>query len=210
MDRLCILRDELAITARQNDTSAPVSPLRIKMCLSLKTNPHSAVLREARSRGFLAECISIAEVRWALRQGFRPQDIVLTGPGKLWQGQQRQGHSSNKITEFGTEAETDALIDTESGTFRAIFADSLCDLRTIVNQVRARGRLNETHGNTESQEIHMATDDENESEGTHRPDYKVGEKVLVYPASEVVGIRWTPLMPCSQAQHSRYISNFVL
>ncbi|HEX8528046.1 hypothetical protein, partial [Allosphingosinicella sp.] len=51
---------------------------------SIKTNPDPRLIRLARENGFLAEAISLAEVQSALEAGFRPDEVILNGPGKWW------------------------------------------------------------------------------------------------------------------------------
>ena len=52
--------------------------LQTQLCLSVKTQPHVAVLRAAEEAGFHAECISMAEVHAAHAAGFDTTRIVLT------------------------------------------------------------------------------------------------------------------------------------
>jgi diaminopimelate decarboxylase len=51
---------------------------------SIKTNPDARLIKLALDNGFLAEAISLAEVQKALEVGFRPDQVVLNGPGKWW------------------------------------------------------------------------------------------------------------------------------
>ena len=51
---------------------------------SIKTNPDERLIRLARENGFLAEAISLMEVQAALKVGFRPDEVILNGPGKWW------------------------------------------------------------------------------------------------------------------------------
>jgi diaminopimelate decarboxylase len=51
---------------------------------SIKTNPDERLLRLALKNGFLAEAISLLEVQKALKVGFKPEQVVLNGPGKWW------------------------------------------------------------------------------------------------------------------------------
>ncbi|HEX8651584.1 MAG TPA: ATP-grasp domain-containing protein [Pyrinomonadaceae bacterium] len=51
---------------------------------SIKTNPDERLLKLARESGFLAEAISLLEVQKALKSGFKPEEVVLNGPGKWW------------------------------------------------------------------------------------------------------------------------------
>ncbi|MBA2771932.1 MAG: ATP-grasp domain-containing protein, partial [Sphingomonas sp.] len=51
---------------------------------SIKTNPDERLIRLALDNGFLAEAISLLEVHKALEVGFRPDQVILNGPGKWW------------------------------------------------------------------------------------------------------------------------------
>jgi diaminopimelate decarboxylase len=51
---------------------------------SIKTNPDPRLIRLARASGFLAEAISLLEVKAALDAGFRPDEVILNGPAKWW------------------------------------------------------------------------------------------------------------------------------
>ena len=51
---------------------------------SIKTNPDERMIRLARESGFLAEAISLLEVQKALEVGFKPEEVILNGPGKWW------------------------------------------------------------------------------------------------------------------------------
>ncbi|HEX8232155.1 MAG TPA: ATP-grasp domain-containing protein [Caulobacteraceae bacterium] len=51
---------------------------------SIKTNPDPRLIRLALDSGFLAEGISLLELQRALEVGFRPDQLVLNGPGKWW------------------------------------------------------------------------------------------------------------------------------
>jgi diaminopimelate decarboxylase len=54
------------------------------LAYSVKTAPETQFMQAARSRGFLAECISLLEVERSLREGFSPDQVILNGPGKWW------------------------------------------------------------------------------------------------------------------------------
>lgn len=51
---------------------------------SIKTNPDERLIQLALENGFMAEAISLLEVRKALEIGFRPDQVILNGPGKWW------------------------------------------------------------------------------------------------------------------------------
>jgi diaminopimelate decarboxylase len=82
---------------------------------SIKTNPDDRLLALGQERGLLAEAISQLELQKALAMGFSPDRLVLNGPGKWWPD----------------TAET-------PGPLRAIFCDSLEDLRHVVGQAKIR------------------------------------------------------------------------
>lgn len=57
-------------------------PVGAVVYYSLKANPHPAVVERLRARGARAEVSSTGELRAALAAGFRPQDVLVTGPAK--------------------------------------------------------------------------------------------------------------------------------
>jgi diaminopimelate decarboxylase len=83
--------------------------INIRAAYSIKTNPDGRVLEIARRKGLMAEAISQLEVRKATRYGFKCGDIILNGPGKFWPRLICSG-------------------------FHAVFADSLSELRRILNR----------------------------------------------------------------------------
>jgi diaminopimelate decarboxylase len=83
--------------------------LTVTNAYSLKTNPDERLLRLAKESGFLAEAISLLEVQKALNTGFRPDQIILNGPGKWW---------------------PEGLLPTEP--IHAVFCDSIPDLKRVV------------------------------------------------------------------------------
>ena len=87
----------------------------LQLCLSVKTQPHKAVLQMARQKSFFGECISLSEVRACLEAGFAPKEIVLTGPGKFWDSTPHVAMPCTKTTPL-----------------KGIFADSLADLKRVV------------------------------------------------------------------------------
>ncbi|HEX8290791.1 MAG TPA: hypothetical protein VF570_03480, partial [Pyrinomonadaceae bacterium] len=84
---------------------------------SIKTNPDARLIKLALEQGFLAEAISLLEVRKALEVGFRPDQVILNGPGKWW---------------------PEGLMPKEE--LHAVFCDSIADLRRTV-AAAARGEL---------------------------------------------------------------------
>lgn len=76
-------RERFANLAAAISRSKPGSPF-VRVGYSVKTSPTDDHLAQAKKHGFLAECISQLEVRRALDFGFRPDEIILNGPGKFW------------------------------------------------------------------------------------------------------------------------------
>jgi diaminopimelate decarboxylase len=93
------------------------SATRVTNAYSIKTNPDPRLLRLARNSGFLAEAISLLEVKGALDAGFRPEQVILNGPGKWW---------------------PEGLLPTER--LHAVFSDSTSDLQRVLTAVED-GRL---------------------------------------------------------------------
>ena len=95
------------------------NPPALKMCLSVKTQPHPVVLAEARDAGYLGEVITSAEMHACLDAGWAPNEIVMNGPGK-WYGDVSGPRS--------TETKP-------ASALRCLFADSVVDLKTIVDRL---------------------------------------------------------------------------
>ncbi|MCD9189028.1 MAG: ATP-grasp domain-containing protein [Pyrinomonadaceae bacterium] len=58
--------------------------LNVTNAYSIKTNPDERLIKLALDSGFLAETISILEVKKAIQIGFKPEQLILNGPGKWW------------------------------------------------------------------------------------------------------------------------------
>lgn len=58
--------------------------LNVTNAYSIKTNPDERLIKLALDAGFLAETISILEVKKAIQIGFKPEQLILNGPGKWW------------------------------------------------------------------------------------------------------------------------------
>jgi len=84
---------------------------------SIKTNPDARLIKLALEHGFLAEAISLLEVQKALEVGFRPDQVILNGPGKWW---------------------PEGLMPKEQ--LHAVFCDSIADLKRVVGAL-GRGEL---------------------------------------------------------------------
>lgn len=95
------------------------SHFNLQLCLSVKTQPQTAVLLLSRDQSYLGECISLAEIRACLACGYSPGELVLTGPGKFWDNVPR--------------GEPMPSILSKAAPLRAVFADSLADLTRIVH-----------------------------------------------------------------------------
>jgi diaminopimelate decarboxylase len=88
---------------------------------SIKTNPDERLIRLALENGFYGECISLLEVKAALDVGFRPDQIILNGPGKWW---------------------PEGLMPKER--MHAVFCDSVADLDRCVAAIE-RGEMSSKH-----------------------------------------------------------------
>lgn len=85
----------------------------VRPAYSIKTCPDKEYLELARSSGLLAECISMLEVKRAIETGWRPDEVILNGPGKWWP------HTTPPV---------DGL--------RAVFCDSVEELERLVDSGR--------------------------------------------------------------------------
>jgi diaminopimelate decarboxylase len=88
---------------------------------SIKTNPDKRLIKLALDHGFYAEAISLGEVQSALEVGFRPDQVILNGPGKWW---------------------PEGLMPRER--MHAVFCDSIADLDRVVAAVEA-GEVSAKH-----------------------------------------------------------------
>ncbi|MFL6528186.1 MAG: hypothetical protein ACJ8IQ_08815 [Chthoniobacterales bacterium] len=75
---------------------------------SIKTNPDARLIKLALDHGFFAEAISLLEVQKALEVGFKPEQVILNGPGKWW---------------------PEDLLPDEP--IHAVFCDSIADLKRV-------------------------------------------------------------------------------
>ncbi|MDQ3322400.1 MAG: ATP-grasp domain-containing protein [Acidobacteriota bacterium] len=83
--------------------------IQVTNAYSMKTNPDERLVRLAYDAGFLSEAISPLEVHTALQNGFKPEQIILNGPGKWWH---REYLPKTAI--------------------HAVFCDSVADLKRVV------------------------------------------------------------------------------
>jgi diaminopimelate decarboxylase len=88
---------------------------------SIKTNPDARLIKLALENGFYAEAISLLEVQKALEVGFRPDQVILNGPGKWW---------------------PEGLMPKER--MHAVFCDSVADLDRAVAAMNA-GEMSAKH-----------------------------------------------------------------
>jgi diaminopimelate decarboxylase len=88
---------------------------------SIKTNPDERLIKLALDNGFMAEAISLLEVHKALEVGFRPDQVILNGPGKWW---------------------PEGMMPRER--LHAVFCDSIADLDRAVSAMAA-GELSAAH-----------------------------------------------------------------
>jgi diaminopimelate decarboxylase len=88
---------------------------------SIKTNPDERLIRLALENGFFAEAISLLEVHKALEVGFRPDQVILNGPGKWW---------------------PEGMMPRER--LHAVFCDSVADLDRVVAAIGA-GEMSAAH-----------------------------------------------------------------
>jgi diaminopimelate decarboxylase len=107
---------------RASDLASQLSTTTVKVTngYSIKTNPDERLLKLAKEAGFMAEAISLLEVQKALKTGFKPEQVILNGPGKWW---------------------PEGLLPT--APIHAVFSDSIADLRRVVDclekkQLRAK------------------------------------------------------------------------
>ena len=89
--------------------------LTVTNAYSIKTNPDERLITLAKESGFLAEAISLLEVQKALKLGFKPEQVVLNGPGKWW---------------------PEGLLPAEP--IHAVFCDSIADLRRVVESLKTK------------------------------------------------------------------------
>jgi diaminopimelate decarboxylase len=88
---------------------------------SIKTNPDARLIKLALDNGFHAEAISLLEVHKALEVGFRPDQVILNGPGKWW---------------------PEGMMPREK--LHAVFCDSIADLDRVLAAVAA-GEMQSAH-----------------------------------------------------------------
>ena len=88
--------------------------LKVSNAYSMKTNPDARLVELALRSGFYAEAISLPEAEKAVAVGFKPEQIILNGPGKWWR--------------------RDAL---PSASFYSVFCDSIEELAAVCRKIAA-------------------------------------------------------------------------
>jgi diaminopimelate decarboxylase len=73
---------DLDVVGRQVASLQAVLPVQADLAFAVKANPNLSVLRHLAGTGLGADVASGGELRQAIRAGFAPDRIVLTGPGK--------------------------------------------------------------------------------------------------------------------------------
>jgi diaminopimelate decarboxylase len=91
--------------------------IQVNNAYSIKTNPDERLIRLALESGFYAEAISLLEVQKALSVGFKPEQVILNGPGKWWQKE-----------------------NLPEGALYSIFCDSIEELNQVIDGVE-KGEL---------------------------------------------------------------------
>jgi diaminopimelate decarboxylase len=86
--------------------------IKVTNAYSIKTNPDERLMRLAYQSGFKAEAISLLEVQKALAVGFRPDEVILNGPGKWW---------------------PEGLLP--ASPLHAVFCDSIADLKRVASNM---------------------------------------------------------------------------
>jgi diaminopimelate decarboxylase len=73
---------DLDVVSRQVAALQAVLPVQADLAFAVKANPNLSVLRHLAGAGLGADVASGGELRQAIRAGFAPERIVITGPGK--------------------------------------------------------------------------------------------------------------------------------
>lgn len=100
-------------SAARFNTTEP-SGIKMSLAYSIKTNPDKRLLTLAKVHGLLAEAISPLEARKAVETGFSTDQIILNGPAKWWRRE-----------------------ELPAGTYKAVFCDSVNELKRVVTEVES-------------------------------------------------------------------------
>jgi diaminopimelate decarboxylase len=87
---------------------------KVNNAYSIKTNPDERLIKLALETGFFAEAISLLEVKKAIEVGFKPEQVILNGPGKWWQKE-----------------------NLPEGALYSIFCDSIEELNRVIEGVES-------------------------------------------------------------------------
>jgi diaminopimelate decarboxylase len=93
------------------------SDLEVVNAYSIKTNPDERLIKLALESGFMAETISLLEVKKAIEVGFEPEQIILNGPAKWWRRE-----------------------NLPDGKFYSIFCDSIEEFEQVIEKLE-KGEL---------------------------------------------------------------------
>ena len=135
---LCTLTLENTLQRMQKLFAEVAAPTQqpVQLCLSVKTQPHTALIRLAAQAGYLAECIDLAEVYHAvLNGGYSFDKIVLTGPAKWWDNKSTEERSADLAAWEQSQVSSGSSQSEVVQKFHAIFADSLRDLQDLVERL---------------------------------------------------------------------------
>ncbi len=125
------IRANIAAIATACQGAAEGTGLRVDVLLSIKTNPHPALLGVAHDAGMAAEVISLGEAALALRLGFNAEYMVLNGAAKWYE----PVCSSSSSTESACAARRVRLA--------AVVADSVEELEALADRICAGQPLHE-------------------------------------------------------------------
>jgi diaminopimelate decarboxylase len=89
--------------------------IKVNNAYSMKTNPDERLIKLALESGFFAEGISLLEVQKALSVGFKPEQVILNGPGKWWKKKE----------------------NLPEGALYSIFCDSIEELNQVIEGVES-------------------------------------------------------------------------
>ena len=92
--------------------------IKVTNAYSMKTNPDERLVKLARKSGFLAEAISLLEVKKAIEAGFRSDQIILNGPGKWWHQEEMPETSLYSVFCDSMEDLKRVVADYESGKLK--------------------------------------------------------------------------------------------